>query len=86
MLFQMLFFRRKLQIRVVSPCIFRFCDSLKILHLAGSDPTFEMDHIPSHRRIFIPYLTLEILLIPHPALYSRLILRPSKPVPMLALE
>ena len=80
MLFQKLFFRRKLQIQVVPPCIFRFCDSLKISHLAGSYRAFEMDHIPSHRRIFIPQLTLKIILISHPALYLCLILRPSKPM------
>ena len=76
----MLFFGGKFQIQVAPSCIFRFCESLKISHLARYNPTFEMGHIPSRRRIFIPHLTFKIILTPYPALYARHILRPSKPM------
>ena len=66
----MQFFRGQFQIQVAPSCIFRFCDSLKIPHLEGFYPNFEMDHVPSRRGIFIPHLTLKIIPILHDFFYT----------------
>ena len=71
--------REQLTIKVVPTCIFRFCDSIKIPHVAVLSRIPLLKWIISRSRhcIFIPYL---IFVIPHPASYLSLIPHPTKPI------